>query len=77
MVLLLKTWEYFLAHQADFWAKTATYLQLSVLALMIGVSAGMILGILTSQNAKVSAVTTNGIGTLRAIYRQAGLPWRH
>jgi osmoprotectant transport system permease protein len=67
MVLLLQTWEYFLAHQADFWAKTATYLRLSVVALLIGVSLGIILGIVTSQNAKAAAASANGIGALRAI----------
>jgi osmoprotectant transport system permease protein len=67
MVLLLKAWDYFLGHQVEFWAKTATYLQLSILALLIGVSAGIALGILTSQNARAAAATANGIGALRAI----------
>jgi osmoprotectant transport system permease protein len=67
MVLLLQTWEYFLAHQADYWAKTATYLRLSVVALLIGVSLGIVLGIVTSQSSKAAAVSANGIGALRAI----------
>jgi osmoprotectant transport system permease protein len=67
MSLLFKAWEYFLAHQVDFWGKTATYLHLSILALLIGVSVGIALGILTSQNARAAAATANGIGALRAI----------
>jgi osmoprotectant transport system permease protein len=67
MVLLTQTWEYFLGHQADFWAKTAAYLRLSVVALLIGVSLGIALGIVTSQSAKAAAVSANGIGALRAI----------
>jgi osmoprotectant transport system permease protein len=67
MALLLQTWDYFLAHQADFWARTAAYLRLSVVALLIGVSLGIVLGIVTSQNARASAISANGIGVLRAI----------
>jgi osmoprotectant transport system permease protein len=67
MALLFRAWEYFLANQVDFWTKTATYLRLSVLAVLIGVSVGIALGILTSQSARVSALTANGIGALRAI----------
>ena len=67
MALLLKTWEYFLANQADFWVKTATYLRLSVLALLVGVSVGILLGVLTSQSVRVSTVAANGIAALRAI----------
>jgi osmoprotectant transport system permease protein len=67
MVLLLQTWAYFLEHQADFWAKTAAYLRLSVVALLLGVSLGIVLGIVTSQSARAAAVSVNGIGALRAI----------
>jgi osmoprotectant transport system permease protein len=67
MVLLLQTWEYFLTHQADYWAKTATYLRLSVVALLIGLSLGIVLGIVTSQSARAAAASANGIGALRAI----------
>jgi osmoprotectant transport system permease protein len=67
MVLLLQTWAYFLEHQADFWAKTAAYLRLSVVALLLGVSLGIVLGIVTSQSARAAAVSGNGIGALRAI----------
>jgi osmoprotectant transport system permease protein len=67
MVLLLQTWQYFLAHQAEFWAKTATYLRLSIVALVIGVSLGIALGVLTSQSERVAAVSANAIGVLRAI----------
>jgi osmoprotectant transport system permease protein len=67
MVLLNQTWEYFLGHQADFWGKTAAYLRLSVVALLIGVSLGIILGVVTSQSAKAAAASANGIGALRAI----------
>jgi osmoprotectant transport system permease protein len=67
MLLLLRTWEYFLEHQADYWGKTAAYLRLSVVALLIGVSLGIVLGIVTSQSPKAAAVSANGIGALRAI----------
>jgi osmoprotectant transport system permease protein len=67
MALLAQTWDYFLAHQVDFWAKTGAYLRLSVLALLVGVGLGIALGILTSQNARASTVTANGIAALRAI----------
>jgi osmoprotectant transport system permease protein len=67
MSLLLKTWDYFLTHQVDFWAKTGTHLQLSGFALLIGISAGILLGILTAQNPKASLVVTNVVGAIRAI----------
>jgi osmoprotectant transport system permease protein len=67
MQLLLESWQYFLTHQADFWAKTQTHLSLSGSALLIGITAGILLGILTSQNQAVSLVVTNVIGAVRSI----------
>jgi osmoprotectant transport system permease protein len=67
MQLLSKTWDYFLTHQADFWAKTGVHLRLSAFALLIGVSVGITLGIVTAQSHKTSLVVTNGVGALRAI----------
>jgi osmoprotectant transport system permease protein len=67
MQLLANTWEYFLTHQPEFWAKTAAHLRLSGTALLIGVVGGVLLGILTSQSRRSSAVVTNGIGAIRAV----------
>lgn len=67
MSILLKTWEYFLTHQADFWAKTGDHLRLSGFALLIGLTLGILLGILTAQNPKASLVVTNVVGAIRAI----------
>jgi osmoprotectant transport system permease protein len=67
MQLLSNTWDYFLTHQADFWAKTGVHLRLSAFALLIGVSVGITLGIVTAQSHKTSLVVTNGVGALRAI----------
>ncbi len=66
-MLLLKTWEYFLTHQADFWAKTGDHLRLSGFALLIGLTVGILLGILTAQSPKASLVVTNVVGAIRAI----------
>jgi osmoprotectant transport system permease protein len=65
--LLGKTWEYFLTHQPDFWTKLGVHLRLSVFALLIGITIGVALGILASQNSKSSFLVTNVIGALRAI----------
>jgi osmoprotectant transport system permease protein len=67
MELLRATWLYFAAHQAEFWAKTATYLSLSGLALLAGIAVGVALGIATSQNRTASLLVTNVAGVLRAI----------
>ena len=42
--LLENTWQYFLTHQSEFWAKTAVHLRLSVVALLIGIVVGVTLG---------------------------------
>jgi osmoprotectant transport system permease protein len=67
IVLLLQTWEYFLSHQADFWAKTGAHLRLAGSALLIGLTVGVLLGILATQNTKASIVVTNIAGAVRAI----------
>jgi osmoprotectant transport system permease protein len=67
MELLRATWLYFLAHQPEFWAKTATHLALSGVALTIGTIAGVLLGIATSQSRTTSLLVTNVIGGVRAI----------
>jgi osmoprotectant transport system permease protein len=65
--LLLRTWEYFLANQPEFWAKTGVHLSLSATALLVGVLVGLTFGILTAQDRTVSALTTSLMGALRAL----------
>lgn len=67
MQLLTKTWEYFLTHQPEFWAKTGAHLRLSGTALLIGVVVGVTLGILAARNRKTSGVVTNVVGAARAV----------
>jgi osmoprotectant transport system permease protein len=67
MQLINKTWEYFLVHQPEFWAKTGAHLRLSGTALLIGAVAGVLLGILAARNRRASAFVTNGVGAARAV----------
>ena len=67
MQLLQDTWQYFVTHQAEFWAKTHTHLVLSGAALLIGITVGITLGIMTSQSRSASLFVTNTVGAVRAI----------
>jgi osmoprotectant transport system permease protein len=67
MLLLQQTWDFFLANQADFWFKTGQYLRLSFFALLMGIAAGVVLGILAARSRAASPFVTNVVGTLRAI----------
>ena len=67
MQLITTTWEYFVTHQAEFWAKTGAHLRLSGTALFIGVLAGVLLGILAARSRGASSFVTNGVGAARAI----------
>lgn len=66
-MLLQQTWNFFLTHQGEFWAKTAIHLRLSGTALLIGIAAGMLLGVLAARSRAASPFVTNVIGALRAI----------
>lgn len=66
-MLLTKSWEYFLANQADFWLKTAVHLRLSGIALLLGITLGIMLGIMAAQNPVTSALASNVIGAIRAV----------
>jgi osmoprotectant transport system permease protein len=65
--LLLRAWEYFLAHQADFWDKTGVHLSLSGSALLVGILIGLPFGILAAQNQALSSPLTSLMGALRAL----------
>jgi osmoprotectant transport system permease protein len=65
--MLTKSWEYFLANQADFWAKTGVHLRLSGVALLLGVTLGMVLGSASAQNRAASVLVSNVIGAVRAV----------
>jgi osmoprotectant transport system permease protein len=67
MLLLQQTWDFFLTNQAEFWSKTAVYLRLSFVALLIGIAAGITFGILAARSRAASPFVTNVVGTLRAI----------
>jgi osmoprotectant transport system permease protein len=67
MQLLLDTWQYLLGHQAEFWTKTGVHLRLSVTALLVGIVAGMFLGILAARSRTASPIVTNIIGALRSV----------
>lgn len=67
MELLRATWDYFLAHQPEFWAKTGTHLTLSGLALLAGIAAGVTLGAASAQSRTASLVVANVLGAVRAI----------
>jgi osmoprotectant transport system permease protein len=67
MQLLDSTWQYFLTHQSEFWAKTAVHLRLSAAALLIGIVVGVTLGVLAARNKAASPWITNVIGALRSI----------
>jgi osmoprotectant transport system permease protein len=67
MQLLDSTWQYFLTHQPEFWAKTAVHLRLSAAALLIGIVVGVTLGVLAARSRAASPWVTNVIGALRSI----------
>jgi osmoprotectant transport system permease protein len=67
MQLLDSTWQYFLTHQPEFWAKTAVHLRLSAAALLIGIVVGVTLGVLAARSKAASPWVTNVIGALRSI----------
>ncbi len=67
MGLLESTWQYFLTHQAEFWAKTAVHLRLSGAALLIGILVGVTLGVLAARSQAASPWVTNVVGALRSI----------
>ena len=67
MPLLENTWQYFLTHQSEFWAKTAVHLRLSAVALLIGIVVGVTLGVLAARSKAASPWVTNVIGALRSI----------
>ncbi len=67
MSLLSKTWQYFATHQPEFWAKMAVHLRLSLLALLIGIAGGLLLGVLAARSRTASPVVTNVVGGVRAI----------
>lgn len=67
MQLLNDTWQYFLGHQAEFWAKTGVHLRLSMAALFAGIVVGMALGIVAARGGAASPFITNLSAALRAI----------
>jgi osmoprotectant transport system permease protein len=67
MQLLNDTWQYFLGHQAEFWAKTGVHLRLSMAALFAGIVVGMALGIVAARGRAASPFITNLSAALRAI----------
>ncbi len=67
MGLLEQTWQYFVTHQDEFWARTQAHLTLSGFALLMGITAGMLLGISTSQSRSLSLLVTNVVGAVRSI----------
>jgi osmoprotectant transport system permease protein len=67
MALLAQTWQYYVAHQAEFWGKTAVHLHLSALALLIGTVAGLLLGILAARSSAAYPIVTNLTSAVRAI----------
>jgi len=67
VLLLEKTWEYFLTHQTDFWAKTGVHVRLAGIALVCGIAIGITLGALSARSRGASGLATNGIGALRAV----------
>ncbi len=67
MLLLSKTWQYFATHQPEFWAKMAVHLRLSLLALLIGMIGGLLLGVLAARSRAASPIVTNIVSAIRAI----------
>jgi osmoprotectant transport system permease protein len=67
MSLLIKTWEFMLTHYAEFWDKTATHLQLSGWALLIGIAVGIALGVVAARSRAASPIVTNVIGAIRSV----------
>jgi osmoprotectant transport system permease protein len=65
MQLLLDSYQYFLANQLRFWQAMNQHLVLSLLALAIGVLAGVPLGIWIARRAVAAQYVINAFGTLR------------